>query len=76
MSIDRSYRRRGIASLLLNALISYARDHGAKKVVLSTTSWQASAIKMYERFGWVDVRQECFSWLTRSGKIHFLELDI
>ncbi|KAJ3530846.1 hypothetical protein NMY22_g8406 [Coprinellus aureogranulatus] len=76
MSIHGAYRRRGIASLLLNTLISYAKERGAKKVVLSTTSWQASARKMYERFGWVDVRQEAFTWLIRRGKIHFLELDL
>ncbi|KAJ3530852.1 hypothetical protein NMY22_g8407 [Coprinellus aureogranulatus] len=51
MSTHASYRRRGIASLLLTQLITYARDNGAKKVVLSTTSWQANARKMYERFG-------------------------
>ncbi|KAJ3513791.1 hypothetical protein NMY22_g14937 [Coprinellus aureogranulatus] len=51
MSIHSSYRRRGIASLLLTRLIAHARENGVKKVVLSTTSWQANARKMYERFG-------------------------
>lgn len=76
MSIHSDYRGKGIASLLLGTLISHAKEKGVKRILLSTTTWQANARAMYERYGWVDRWQEPVQWYVRKAKVHYMENDL
>jgi ribosomal protein S18 acetylase RimI-like enzyme len=51
MGVERRLRGGGIGSQLLRAAIDRARELGAIELVLETSSKLASAIKLYERFG-------------------------
>jgi len=51
MSVRKNYRRRGIASLVLEALVQHARELGIKKLVLETTETWSDAIGFYQRQG-------------------------
>ena len=48
-------RRRGIAALILAALEEWAVQAGADKVVLETGFRQPTAMRLYERVGYVEV---------------------
>lgn len=50
--VDKSYRKKGIGKMLLNELISNAKkDTGLKKLHLTVTSAQTSAISLYKTYG-------------------------
>jgi putative acetyltransferase len=46
-------RGAGVGRRLLEAAIAFAREHGAKRVVLDTTHEMTDAIRFYERAGFV-----------------------
>ncbi|MBD2666603.1 acetyltransferase [Richelia sinica FACHB-800] len=46
--VEESYRRRGIAKLLMNAAEEYAKESGAIRVILSTQTSNMTAQKLYE----------------------------
>jgi ribosomal-protein-alanine N-acetyltransferase len=48
-------RRRGIGSLLVSHLISYAKEQGVSKYFLEVRESNLAAIHLYERFGFVKV---------------------
>ncbi|KAF9546593.1 acyl-CoA N-acyltransferase, partial [Agrocybe pediades] len=52
MSVISSYRRKGVALLLVRALMEHSREKGIKTVFFSTSSFQEGAMKMYQRYGW------------------------
>lgn len=74
MSVAEAYRGKGVAGLLMNALIAHARENGAKKVRLWTTTFQAKARAMYHRYGFVEVGTQAFEPYVRNGRIHELHL--
>jgi ribosomal protein S18 acetylase RimI-like enzyme len=51
MSVARQWRRRGVGSLLLQCLLTRARERGACEVVLETTSTWHSAVNFYTHHG-------------------------
>jgi ribosomal protein S18 acetylase RimI-like enzyme len=51
MTVDKNYRRKGIAETLCYASFDKARELGAKNVILYSNTVQAAAIKMYEKIG-------------------------
>jgi ribosomal protein S18 acetylase RimI-like enzyme len=51
MTVDKNYRRKGIAETLCYASFDKARELGAKTVILYSNTVQAAAIKMYEKIG-------------------------
>ena len=53
MAVRPSHQGRGIGERLAQAVIDYARDEGAEVVFLETNSRLASAIRLYERVGFV-----------------------
>jgi ribosomal protein S18 acetylase RimI-like enzyme len=46
-----THRRRGVASLLVNEVISWARLRGARTLLLMVTSSNDPAISFYQRLG-------------------------
>ena len=46
-------RRRGIGTALLDAAVDWARHAGVRKLELHVFPWNEAAIKLYERFGFV-----------------------
>jgi RimJ/RimL family protein N-acetyltransferase len=53
ISIDAAWRRRGIGTALLAHLLAWARAHGVVRVELKVFTRNAGAIRLYERFGFV-----------------------
>ncbi|KAL9961730.1 hypothetical protein ACROYT_G030732 [Oculina patagonica] len=51
MSVSPVCRRMGIARKLLDALLNHARDQHYEKIVLTTTSAQTPAIRLYKKYG-------------------------
>ena len=51
MSVSPICRRMGIARRLLDALLKHAKDQQFEKIVLTTTSAQTPAIRLYKRYG-------------------------
>ena len=51
MSVSPVCRRMGIARKLLDALLKHAKDQQYKKIVLTTTSAQIPAIRLYKKYG-------------------------
>jgi ribosomal protein S18 acetylase RimI-like enzyme len=55
MAVLPSSRGKGIANALLNEVEAYAVKHQFQNLLLSTTPFLASAIRLYERYGFVRV---------------------
>ena len=51
MSVSPVCRRMGIAKKLLDALLKHAKDQQYEKIVLTTTSAQTPAIRLYKKYG-------------------------
>jgi GNAT superfamily N-acetyltransferase len=65
MSVAKGFRRRGIGSLILIALLRATREQGFKRIALETTATWESAVKFYVRHGFVPTE-------TRNGDQYFL----
>lgn len=50
--VDEAYRGRGIATQLINAAVSFAREGGAVAMFLETAADNERAQAVYEREGW------------------------
>jgi GNAT superfamily N-acetyltransferase len=53
MYVRPSFRSLGLATLMLDALIQYARQHGVSVLRLETGIHQLEAIRLYERYGFL-----------------------
>jgi putative acetyltransferase len=51
LSVDGSARGRGIGGQLVQTVIAWARDHGARKVTLVSSTKLVAALRLYERMG-------------------------
>lgn len=49
--VERSWRGKGVGSLLLPRLVELARDHGFHKMVLSAFPSNEAGMALYEKFG-------------------------
>jgi ribosomal protein S18 acetylase RimI-like enzyme len=64
MMVRPEARRAGIGALLLEACIAEAREAGLEMLTLTVTAENASAVRLYERHGFV-----AYGTLTRALKI-------
>lgn len=53
IAVNSSYKRQGLASLLMNQLISYAGEKQFSFVSLEVRSRNYNAVSMYEKFGFL-----------------------
>jgi len=51
MSVKTGHRGKGIANLLLNAMLDYAKEKTVDYIILKTSSMQYTARRLYSRFG-------------------------
>lgn len=58
MSVAAAHRRAGIGKAILDRLLDIARERGASKVCLETTSSWTSAIRFYSRHGFRKTHEE------------------
>lgn len=72
MSVSKSTRGGGVGRLLANTLICHAKSAGFQRVILTTTSAQYSALRLYGRLGWVRQSSE----LMGGMRMIKLELDL
>lgn len=61
MSVSRAARRLHVGSLLLTHLLTFAKAQGYEKCVLSTLSRMMPGRKLYEKHGFVLVKEETVS---------------
>ncbi len=52
MYVEKSYRRKGAAKLLMNAAEEYAKESGAVRVILATQISNTNAQQFYEARGY------------------------
>lgn len=51
IAVSSNYRRIGVASVLLNAQINYARKHALSEITLEVRTSNEAARRLYEKFG-------------------------
>jgi ribosomal-protein-alanine N-acetyltransferase len=55
IAVDKSYRRHGIAASLMQEMMDELIDCGAERVSLEVRAHNIAAVKLYKRFGFVDI---------------------
>ncbi len=76
VAVDPSYRREGIASMLLSALIDFAKENGVISLTLEVRVSNAGAIALYRKFGFQDVgvRRKYYTHPSEDANLMRLEL--
>jgi GNAT superfamily N-acetyltransferase len=54
VTVDDRYRRRGLATAVMNQLGSWGRDQGARSCLLQVVESNAAALALYERLGFTE----------------------
>lgn len=55
LSVRKEYRRNGIAEILVDHTISYAKEKGADKLYLDTSKRLGAAVRLYKRKGFQEI---------------------
>lgn len=76
IAIDPDYRRKKIATALIEHIQHYAKENSLKMLTLEVRQSNIAAIKMYENFGFenVGVRKNYYSLPTEDAVLMTLEL--
>ncbi|MGH9121188.1 MAG: GNAT family N-acetyltransferase, partial [Acidimicrobiales bacterium] len=69
MLVTREWRGRGAGSALLQAALEWARDNGAHKMALEVWPHNEGAIRLYERFGFVEEGRKRRHYRRRNGEL-------
>ena len=76
-AVKPAYRRRGIASKLMNLMIGFAVSNGYSKIKLKTHEGHPEMIALCKKFGFVEVKREPNHWEGRINKeAIFFELSL
>lgn len=72
--IDEHYRRHNLGSRLMEALIKYGNEHGVKDFTLEVRVSNASAIALYEKFGFesAGVRKRFYEKPIEDAYVYWL----
>ncbi|MBQ2053905.1 MAG: ribosomal protein S18-alanine N-acetyltransferase [Eubacterium sp.] len=55
IAVDKAYRRRGIAALLMQNMLDELTESGAERVSLEVRAHNISAVALYKKFGFIDI---------------------
>ena len=55
IAVDKAYRRRGIAALLMQNMLDELNESGAERVSLEVRAHNISAVALYKKFGFIDI---------------------
>lgn len=55
LATKENFRKQGIATLLINECIDYAKKQNAKKIIIESNTILQSAIKLYKKLGFCEV---------------------
>ncbi|WP_312739986.1 GNAT family N-acetyltransferase [Cedecea neteri] len=58
LAVTEKCKGKRIGNLLMEKGIAYARERGAKKVILFTTGTLVAAVSLYRKYGFVEVKLE------------------
>jgi ribosomal protein S18 acetylase RimI-like enzyme len=67
MAVAPEARGRGIGEMLMAGCIEFARDSGAKSIILESNTKQEAAIKLYRKFGFVEIPLDPNSHFVRAN---------
>jgi len=73
MMVSPICRRRGVAGHLIRTSLEHGRKHGIQSIFLSTSSFQKSAIELYQKNGFV-MKEKCS--LKNGICVATLDLDL
>lgn len=75
--VSPSYRRRGIASRLMNMEIDFAKQNGYSKIKLKTHDGHPEMISLCKKFGFVEEKREPNHWKDSINReAIFFELNV
>lgn len=57
--LEKSWRHKGIASLMFKEIKRIAREYGSEKIWLTVNKGNTHAINVYKKFGMCVIREEC-----------------
>ncbi len=72
MSVDHSFRGKGVGKLLLIHCIEKAKQLGAKKIFLFSNSRLQTALNLYEQFGFTHIATGNAPYLTADIRMELL----
>ena len=67
MAVDPAFRGRGIGDKLMQACIDFCRSRGRSRIILESNTKQAAAIKLYRKFGFVEIPLDPNSQYVRAN---------
>ncbi|MCR5421634.1 MAG: ribosomal protein S18-alanine N-acetyltransferase [Lachnospiraceae bacterium] len=74
VSVDKRYRRCGIAHKLMRAALEKGKSIGGERFTLEVRATNVAAIKLYESFGFIveGIRRNFYKYPTEDGLIMWL----
>lgn len=76
-AVEKEYRRYGIGSALIDAVMKKAKDAGYKKLILWTASPLTAAIRHYEKLGFKVVEtSENTTWNIHGNPLDELKMEL
>ncbi|HVF29490.1 MAG TPA: GNAT family N-acetyltransferase [Pyrinomonadaceae bacterium] len=67
MAVDPTFRGRGLGDKLMQACIDFTREKGRRAVILESNTKQVAAIKLYRKFGFVEIPLDPNSQYVRAN---------
>lgn len=67
MAVDPAYRGRGIGDMLMNACIGHASRNKAPSIILESNTKQVAALRMYRKFGFIEIPLDPNSLFARAN---------
>lgn len=74
--VDEKYRKKGVATAIINKMIEYCIEHRASFITLEVRESNTTAISLYEKMGFekVGVRKNFYSAPTENAILYTLQL--
>jgi [ribosomal protein S18]-alanine N-acetyltransferase len=69
MLVARPWRRRGVGTALMEAVIAWARDQGLHKLCLSVLPHNTGAIALYRKFGFTEEGRRVKQYRRAGGEL-------